>query len=151
MKDTRKWSNILDLSIPWTTLIITLISTTLNIAYTVSSSVLWVHTFVYHIFIHFNIFSSILTNFIHFSFIVHPIYLHSYNVKKIVWPTVYAVFSVVSGVVSLVRDNCVCCRLVGGAWLRYHITRFFFWARPGRLILKQALLFGSMWAVGWVW
>jgi hypothetical protein len=42
------------------------IVTTLNTTYTVGSSILWVHTFVYHIFIHFNNFSSILTNFIQF-------------------------------------------------------------------------------------
>jgi hypothetical protein len=50
--------------------------TTLNTMYTVGSSVLWVHTFLCPIFIHFNSFSSILTNFIHFSFIIHPIYLY---------------------------------------------------------------------------
>jgi hypothetical protein len=49
---------------------------TLNTSYTVGSSILWVYTFVYHIFIHFNNFSSTFTNFIHFSFIIHPIYLH---------------------------------------------------------------------------
>jgi hypothetical protein len=58
---------------------------TLNTAYTVGSSAQWVHTFVYHIFIHFRNFSSILAIFIHFPFIVHPPYLHY---------IVYAVFSV---------------------------------------------------------
>jgi hypothetical protein len=56
--------------------------TTLNTAYTVGSSILWVCTFVYHIFIHFNNFSSKLTNFIDFSFIVHPIYLHYIMSRK---------------------------------------------------------------------
>jgi hypothetical protein len=37
------------------------VSTILNTTYIVNSSILWVHTFIYHIFIHFNNFSSILT------------------------------------------------------------------------------------------
>jgi hypothetical protein len=48
------------------------------------------HTFVYHIFNHFNSFSSILTYSIQFSSNLPTLY----NVEKIVWPTVYAIFSV---------------------------------------------------------
>ena len=43
---------------------------------------LLVHTLVYHIFIHFNNFLSILTNPIHFSFIFHPTYLHYIMLRK---------------------------------------------------------------------
>jgi hypothetical protein len=58
------------------------VQSTLNVAYTVGSSILWVHTFVYYIFIHFNIFSSILTNFIYCPFIFHPIYLYYIMSRK---------------------------------------------------------------------
>jgi hypothetical protein len=58
------------------------------------------YTFVYHIFIHFNNFSSTLTKFIHSSFNLPTLY----NVEKIVWPTVYVVFSVL----VLVLDSISC-------------------------------------------